>query len=263
MTAALALAVALVILTLPSAPALRSGALVRHGRLLGDPAPATAVRAGSGPPVTRAVQLAVAVVILVVVLWWGLLLGVASAAVLTTGALCARDLRRRRAAVRLHRELLTVVGVLTGELVAGAQPANALRAAAEVGVLTTPVFTAAAEAAGRGADASSVLIDADLVGVRPIGLAWRVVESTGVALAQVTERVANDLLAQDALRRAVAVALAGPRSSAALLCTLPLVGLALGVAMGARPFALLVGEPLGQALCCAGVLLDVAGVLWI
>jgi Flp pilus assembly protein TadB len=33
--------------------------------------------------------------------------------------------------------------------------------------------------------------------------------------------------------------------------------------MGARPLDFLLADPIGRALCCAGVLLDVAGVFWI
>ncbi len=75
-------------------------------------------------------------------------------------------------------------------------------------------------------------------------------------------RVAADLAAADMQRRTVAVALAGPRSSALLLSGLPLLGIALGAAMGARPVPFLLGDPLGRVLCCVGVLLDAAGLLW-
>jgi tight adherence protein B len=63
-------------------------------------------------------------------------------------------------------------------------------------------------------------------------------------------------------RRTVGVALAGPRSSAALLTGLPLVGIGLGAAMGARPWEFLLGSPAGRIVCCVGVVLDTAGVLW-
>jgi tight adherence protein B len=32
--------------------------------------------------------------------------------------------------------------------------------------------------------------------------------------------------------------------------------------MGARPLPFLLGTPPGRLLCCAGVVLDVTGVLW-
>ena len=63
-------------------------------------------------------------------------------------------------------------------------------------------------------------------------------------------------------RRAVAVALSGPRASAAVLTGLPVLGLLMGTAMGARPWAFLLESPGGRVLAAAGVLFDVAGVCW-
>jgi tight adherence protein B len=97
---------------------------------------------------------------------------------------------------------------------------------------------------------------------RPVGIAWQLGEDTGAALAGVLGRVAADLGAADEQGRTVAVALAGPRASAALLTGLPLVGIAMGTAMGARPIAFLTTTQAGRLVCCVGVLLDVAGVLW-
>jgi tight adherence protein B len=37
----------------------------------------------------------------------------------------------------------------------------------------------------------------------------------------------------------------------------------MGMAMGARPLAFLIGSNAGRVVCCAGVLLDAAGVLWL
>ncbi len=98
---------------------------------------------------------------------------------------------------------------------------------------------------------------------RPIGLAWQLGEDTGAALAGVLGRVATDLADVDEQRRTVAVALAGPRASAGLLTALPLVGIGLGAAMGARPWEFLFGPPAGRVVCCVGVVLDAAGVFWI
>ena len=60
---------------------------------------------------------------------------------------------------------------------------------------------------------------------RALGLAWRLGHDTGAALGAVLARVADDLAAAAEQRRAVAVALAGPRASAAVLTGLPLLGL--------------------------------------
>lgn len=245
----------------PSAASVRAGDLVTGRRLLGR-APTSRrrrLRAWRWMPVAA---VAASTGVALVALRAGLLLAVACAALLATGSVLLRDLRRGRVAARRHRELLTAVGVLAGELTAGARPAAALAAAAATTPAMDGLFGSAAEAALRGADAAALLTASGEPGVRSIGVAWRLVETTGAALTGVIERVAADLASADTQRRTVATALAGPRSSAALLSGLPALGIGLGAAMGAAPLRFLLGDPNGAAVCCAGVLLDVGGVLW-
>jgi tight adherence protein B len=54
----------------------------------------------------------------------------------------------------------------------------------------------------------------------------------------------------------------GPKASAGALALLPVLGIALGEAIGAGPLGVLTGTGLGQALLLAGVTLLCAGVLW-
>ena len=188
----------------------------------------------------------------------------ALAAVLVA-ALVARlvaDVVLRRRARADHAGVLAAVRILTAELAAGSLPAAALTAAATTAPGVRAVFEHAAEAAGRG-DPSGILEGDPRPGVRAVGVAWRLGQDTGSALGHVLERVADDLAAADAQRRAVTVALAGPRSSALLVALLPVLGLGLGTAMGASPVAVLDGSSAGRLLCLAGVVLDVTGVLWI
>jgi tight adherence protein B len=55
---------------------------------------------------------------------------------------------------------------------------------------------------------------------------------------------------------------AGPRASAALLAGLPLLALAMGGGIGARPWTVLTTTPVGQVLLVAGVALEAAGLAW-
>jgi tight adherence protein B len=98
--------------------------------------------------------------------------------------------------------------------------------------------------------------------MRPVAQAWRIATVTGTPLAVLLAGVRSDLTARQGAAREVASALAGPRSSAALLAMLPLLGAALGAAMGAHPMAVLCGQPAGRTLLCAGVVLDAVGVCW-
>jgi tight adherence protein B len=259
----LGIAAAALVCAAPGAAPVRVVALADRGRL-------ACVGSGAGPVGSRlarsrrvaGVWFAGAAVLglLPVAAVGGPALAVAAAAVCAAGRLLSRDAARRRAAVRRHAELLRALRVLIGELEAGARPAAALAAASGDGGSCARVFAAAAAAAEHAADAASVLVMHPQT--RAVGVAWRLGEQVGAELAGVLARVARDLSAVDEQRRAVAIALAGPRASAVLLTGLPLVGLALGVAVGARPEAFLFGAPIGRAVCCAGVLLDVTGVLW-
>jgi tight adherence protein B len=191
----------------------------------------------------------------------GTALAVAASAVAGGLWLVARDLARRREASAARAEARAALRILVGELEVGTGAAAALAGAAEVAPRFAVVLHAAAVAAASGADPAAVL--AQRPELRTLGLAWRVGADTGIALAGVLARVEADLAAADEQHRAVSVALAGPRASAVVLATLPLLGLGLGAAMGARPWAFLFGSGAGQIVCCAGVLLDVGGVLWL
>jgi tight adherence protein B len=255
----LALAAAIACSTVPARAVSRLGGLVGAGRL-------GAVAVGRDVVPARRVDrrwvpaLLLALASVAAGLGGGVLMAVAAGAACATGWLVYRDARRRSTTVARRVQLRSALRLLIGELEAGARPAAALAAAAEAGVAYARAFRAAAAAATGAGEAGAVL--AAEVDLRPIGLAWRLGEDAGLELAGVLGRVGLDLAAEEEQRRSVAVALAGPRASAALLAGLPLLGFALGAAMGARPWAVLLGLPPGRAVCCAGVLLDAAGVLW-
>jgi tight adherence protein B len=142
----------------------------------------------------------------------------------------AADRGRRRAAA----ELVETVGTLAADLRAGQQPAEALAA-----------------------------LDGDVVARHRAVLAvWAVSERSGAPAAAVLDRVEQDLRAREAQHREIAAQLAGARSTAGLLAVLPVLGIGLGAAMGARPLTLLLGEPRGQLALVVGVVLEALGVLW-
>ena len=87
-------------------------------------------------------------------------------------------------------------------------------------------------------------------------------EQTGAPLAPVLEQVARGLRDQLAGDRAVAVALAGSRSTARLLAALPLIGLAMGAGLGVSPVGFLLDTPVGRVCLVLGLGLEVAGLAW-
>jgi tight adherence protein B len=157
----------------------------------------------------------------------GMLAG-GAAGVLAAGSKAARDRRRRDA------ELVESVGLLAADLRAGRQPADVMAADRQ-----PPHLRSAAVAA-----------------------VWTVSERSGAPAAAVLDRVEQDLRTRERQRREVAAQLAGARSTAALLAVLPLLGIGLGAAMGARPLQVLLGTEKGQVAMLVGAGLDALGLLW-
>ena len=259
----LALAAAVAVLPLPSLAGRRAIGLARRGRLATVVVP-TRRRLRPRLPASTIGPTWCAACAATGGALGGVALGVAAAVVaVTVAALVSSALARRRDA-RRQRGLLTAVRLLVAEFDAGSRPGAALGAAAAVAVAPdhAAALAAAASAATAGGDVADAVLTSGAADLEPLAHAWRVGSLTGAPMADVLGRVAADLADHERQQQAVAVALAGPRSSGALLAGLPVVGIALGAAMGARPLAFLLGAPGGRALCCIGVLLDAAGVLW-
>lgn len=196
----------------------------------------------------------------------GPLPAVAAAVIAITGH---RRWRARRSALRAARAasaLGAALEVLIAELRVGAHPAAACAVAAEE--VDGPVAVVFAEAAARarlGASAADGLhssdpgLDAEL---DRVAAAWRVAEERGVALAELLDAVRRDLAGRRRFRSRTEAALAGPRATASVLAGLPLLGIALGQAIGAAPVALLLRDTTGGVLLLAGTVLVCAGLSW-
>ncbi len=279
-------ALAVAVLLVPGAhPArVRAQALAGRGRL----------RARTGSPARRRASLpswAVPGLCLAVAAVTGVATGAALALTvlvvsLTATALlgaAARGRRRDRAAI----QLAAAVTLMAAELEAGTSPAAAVLAGAEacpsheqalramaarVAAGDDPVAAAHSPPAapdGRDAGHAGAGTDGDGDGdgdevseLAALAHAWRVAVATGAPLAEVWTRVARELADRIEQRRAVAIALAGARSSAALLAVLPVVGIALGTAMQAEPVRVLFTTATGHAVLLIGVCLDAAGLGW-
>ncbi|MEO6503417.1 MAG: type II secretion system F family protein [Jatrophihabitantaceae bacterium] len=165
-----------------------------------------------------------------------------------------RDRERRRA------ELVAIVAVLQNEYAAGATVGTAFEAAIPVsGRFAVAVAGAAALARDGHEVAGALRAEGSLA---PLAVACDLAGRSGAPLVRSLAGVHADLVADQRTCRAVRTALAGPRSSALLLSGLPLLGLAMGAAMGANPQRLLLHTGPGRLALVAGVLLDLAGLAW-
>ena len=237
---------------------------------VGLPAPRRRAVLGARPPLRLAVPPAVPVLLggLVAVP----VLGPVGAAVAVGLALLARRAWHARAKAKEHAaeraSAAEAMTVLAGELRAGRTPVEALRraAAVAVGPVRDGLDGAATAAAFGGVPAEALRLAAERSAVPEVlnGLAvcWTVCQGTGSSLAGAVDRL-EEGLREDALRRQeVAAELAGPRSTALMLAVLPVVGLLMGMGMGAHPLHVLLHTKVGNGCLVLGVALDLAGV-WV
>ena len=202
----------------------------------------------------------------------GLLLGVVTGltvgpvpgllAALTGAALVrfVRVLSAERDEERCRAELAATVAALQNEYAAGATVADAFTAAAASSGRFGPAVDRAAELAREGNDVAVALhAEGELA---RLAVACDLVSRSGAPLGRLLAGVRADLAADQRTHRAVRTALAGPRSSALLLAGLPVIGVAMGVGMGADPARVLLHTTAGLIALSTGVLLDLAGLAW-
>lgn len=97
-----------------------------------------------------------------------------------------------------------------------------------------------------------------------LGLAacWRVAVDSGGGLAAGLARLENALRAERDQRADLRVRLSTARSTAALLAALPVVGLLMGIGLGADPLRVLLHTPAGIGCLAVGAALEGAGIWW-
>lgn len=192
----------------------------------------------------------------------GLVAGLLAVSAVVSGQ---RYLVARRTAGERTREV-SAVAALADELRSGQSMVAALRAAAgAAGPGLGGAFAAAARAVDIGADGVEALIgagrDGSAVADRVAGM-WRLSVEAGCPLAEAMQTLEADLRDEARHRDQVRALLAGPASSAFLLAGLPVFGLLMGGAVGADPWRVLTGTPVGGAVLLLGGALSAAGVLW-
>lgn len=176
--------------------------------------------------------------------------------------------RRSRAAATERTGAAQACRVLAAELAAGRPPADALEAAAESAHgPSAEALRAAAAAARLGGDVPGALTataphSAVAPTLRALAACWAVCATTGSGLAAAVQRLEEGLRADQDLRRTVDAELAGPRATAVLLAVLPGVGLLMAAGLGADPWHVLLGTPVGLACLSAGLALDGLGLWW-
>jgi tight adherence protein B len=199
------------------------------------------------------------------------LLGPAPA--LALGLLAAAGRSHWRARERVRAELATTAALaealrtMVAELRAGAHPALAAEsAAAEAPAPAATLMRAVAGSARLGGQLGDLPRTESSGPVRSVlerlTGAWALTQRHGLPMAEVLDAVRRDVSAGVRFRTQLQARLAGPRASALVLACLPVVGVALGEAMGAHPAHVLFTSTPGQVLLVLGCALLWAGTGW-
>ena len=180
---------------------------------------------------------------------------------LGTGSLQLNWRFRRRPGVTTET-VVELIEALRDELAAGI----ALRSAFERAVTSTgrDVVPQALAVCRMGGDVPEALrADAgDEQLLISLAALWQVSEGSGAAMAAALDRLIDGARDAAQVRWEVAAQLAGPRATAKVLSLLPLVGVGLGVAMGANPLGFLMGTVWGWGCLVLATLFEAAGLVW-
>ena len=191
-----------------------------------------------------------------------------AAVVIVAATLANRRRRHRRArqqageAAELHGSL----GVLVGELRAGAHPVAAFEASAdEAGGAVAAGLREVAARARLGADVATGLADVARESVLAphwlrLAIYWRLAQDHGLAIAGLMRAAESDIVARQRYWSRLRSGMAGARASAGVLAGLPILGIGLGQLIGANPLVFLLGD--GAVVLLIGVVLSCLGVIW-
>ena len=154
--------------------------------------------------------------------------------------------------------VLAALSALAAELRAG-QPAVA--ALERAGALEWPHAVAAVR---LGGDIGAALhLDAARAPVlQGLAACWTVAAHTGSGLATAVTRLADAARVDEDIRVQLEAQLAGPRATARMLGFLPVIGIVLGMMLGADPVRWLLTDPIGFICLVLGILCTVLGLAW-
>jgi tight adherence protein B len=98
--------------------------------------------------------------------------------------------------------------------------------------------------------------------MRGVAACWSVAQGSGAGLAAALLSLADSARAAERVRRELHAGLAEPRATALVLAALPLVGLGMGIGLGADPLDWLLGTTAGRGVLALGIALEAAGAWW-
>lgn len=170
--------------------------------------------------------------------------------------------RARRTPKRTSEQVVELISGLRDELMAGSALRPGLeRAAGGLGPQVCPRAVAVSQLGGDVAEALRADADGDQM-LLSLAALWQVCEGSGAALATALDRLVEGARQSARIRREVKAQLAGPRATMRVLAVLPLIGVGMGLLMGADPLGFLFTTAWGWLCLALAVMLEGAGMLW-
>lgn len=185
-----------------------------------------------------------------------------------TASLRYRRRCRGQRAIDEGQALETALDVLVGELRVGAHPVRAFSIAAdETGGPVGGALSAVAARARLGADVTVGLRAAARTSALPahwdqLAACWQLASDHGLAIATLIRAAQRDIAERQRFFAQVMSGMAGARATAAILASLPVLGVLLGQLIGARPLSFLLNGHVGGWLLVVGLALTCGGLLW-
>lgn len=172
---------------------------------------------------------------------------------------------KRRAQILVEQQLHQFFTLATSELHAGSAPNSALKTAYTHG-FAHPDLPAELQKTMQAAvsvnGGPSLLLASDNPELQYVGGCWEAARSSGISLADLLQHADERIVSRMTQRSALAAASQGANMSALVLTALPVAGLAIGAALGARPTHILFHTTFGGMLLVAGVMLLAVGSWW-
>ncbi len=171
--------------------------------------------------------------------------------------------RRAQEAARRRRAVVDFCEALVGELRAGQPVLVALERSASVWPEVAPIATAARLDADLPAALRRLSRSPGAESLEHLAAAWQLCAATGGGLTSAATVVLESARADAAALRQVEGEVSSARATAWLVAALPVVVLSAGQGLGGRPWAFLLGRPVGVVCLGCGVALVLAGLTWI
>ncbi|MCS4492087.1 type II secretion system F family protein [Corynebacterium sp. ES2794-CONJ1] len=175
------------------------------------------------------------------------------------------DYRLRFLRKQTEQSTIHVLGTIAAELSAGATPAAALAAgAAEPSdeQLRMTLELAASRAAMDINQGIKELADSQNPALITLATAWTLSLHHGIALTEITARIRKMLEDRHQSAERAHAAMQGPVLSGWMLAFLPVIGVAMGGAMGINTLAFYVSNSLGQLVFFLGITAQALGIFF-